>query len=70
MAYIDELLSQDEQVLYEGRQHAFVLIGNIVTEMLLIAILIAAGVASQRYLTNVRVAGQPGGTSSWPPREV
>ena len=62
MAYIDELLSQDEQVLYEGRQHAFVLIGNIVTEMLLIAILIAAGVASQRYLTNVRVAGQPGGT--------
>jgi uncharacterized membrane protein YdbT with pleckstrin-like domain len=62
MAYIDELLSRDEQVLYEGRQHAFVLIGNIVTEMFLIAILIAAGVASQRYLTNVSVAGQPGGT--------
>ena len=39
MAYIDELLSRDEQVLYEGRQHAFVLIGNIVTEMFLIAIL-------------------------------
>jgi uncharacterized membrane protein YdbT with pleckstrin-like domain len=61
MAYIDELLSRDEQVLYEGRQHAFVLIGNIVTEMFLIAILIAAGVASQRYLTNP-VLGQPGGT--------
>src|SRR5436190_7951116 len=62
MAYIDELLSRDEQVLYEGRQHTFVLIGNIVTEMFLIAILIAAGVASGRYLTNVSVAGQPGGT--------
>jgi uncharacterized membrane protein YdbT with pleckstrin-like domain len=62
MAYIDELLSRDEQVLYEGRQHAFVLIGNIVTEMFLIAILIAAGVVSQRYLTNVSVVGQPGGT--------
>lgn len=62
MAYIDELLSRDEQVLYEGRQHSFVLIGNILTEMFLIAILIAAGVASQRYLTNVSVAGQPGGT--------
>jgi uncharacterized membrane protein YdbT with pleckstrin-like domain len=62
MAYIDELLSRDEQVLYEGRQHNFVLIGNILTEMFLIAILIAAGVASQRYLTNVSVAGQPGGT--------
>jgi len=48
MAYIDELLARDEQVLYEGRQHTFVLIGNIVTEMFLIAILIAAGVASQR----------------------
>ncbi|HEU5098131.1 MAG TPA: PH domain-containing protein [Roseiflexaceae bacterium] len=62
MAYIDELLSRDERVLYEGRQHNFVLIGNILTEMFLIAILIAAGVASQRYLTNVSVAGQPGGT--------
>jgi hypothetical protein len=62
MAYIDELLARDEQVLYEGRQHTFVLIGNILTEMFLIAILIAAGVASQRYLTNVSVAGQPGGT--------
>jgi membrane protein YdbS with pleckstrin-like domain len=62
MAYIDELLSRDEQLLYEGRQHNIVLIGNILTEMFLIAILIAAGVASQRYLTNVSVAGQPGGT--------
>jgi membrane protein YdbS with pleckstrin-like domain len=62
MAYIDELLARDEQVLYDGRQHTFVLITNILTEMVLIAILIAAGVAAQRYLTNVIVAGQPGGT--------
>src|SRR5262245_9700984 len=62
MAYIDELLARDEQVVYDGRQHTFVLISNILTEMVLIAILIAAGVAAQRYLTNVNVAGQPGGT--------
>jgi membrane protein YdbS with pleckstrin-like domain len=62
MAYIDDLLARDEQVLYDGRQHTFVLITNILTEMVLIAILIAAGVAAQRYLTNVIVAGQPGGT--------
>jgi membrane protein YdbS with pleckstrin-like domain len=62
MAYIDELLARDEQVLYDGRQHTFVLVSNILTEMVLIAILIAAGVAAQRYLTNVSVAGQPGGT--------
>jgi membrane protein YdbS with pleckstrin-like domain len=52
MAYIDELLARDEQVLYEGRQHTFVLVGNILTEMILIAILIAAGVASQRAFQN------------------
>src|SRR6266511_2902007 len=62
MAYIDELLARDERVLYDGRQHTFVLVSNILTEMVLIAILIAAGVAAQRYLTNVSVAGQPGGT--------
>ena len=62
MAYIDELLARDERVLYEGRQHTFVLVGSILTEMILIAILIAAGVASQRYLINVSVAGQSGGT--------
>ena len=58
MAYIDELLSRDEQVLYEGRQHAFVLIGNIVTEMFLIAILIAAG--------PVHVEADGDGPGLWP----
>lgn len=48
MAYIDELLARDERVLYDGRQHTFVLISNILTETVLIAILIAAGLASQR----------------------
>jgi uncharacterized membrane protein YdbT with pleckstrin-like domain len=62
MAYIDQLLARGENILYIGRQHIFVLISNILAELALIALLIAAGVASQRYLTNVRVAGQPGGT--------
>jgi uncharacterized membrane protein YdbT with pleckstrin-like domain len=48
MAYIDELLSHGEHVIYIGRQHTFVLISNILTELGLIAVLIAAGVASQR----------------------
>jgi hypothetical protein len=61
MAYIDELLSRGEQVVYDGRQHTFVLISNILTEMILIAVLIAAGVVSQRYLTNVSIAGRAGG---------
>lgn len=47
MAYIDELLGRGEQILYIGRQHVFVLISNILAELGLIAILIAAGVWSQ-----------------------
>jgi membrane protein YdbS with pleckstrin-like domain len=47
MAYIDELLGGDEKVLYVGRQHLFILVGNIVAELGLIALMIAAGVVSQ-----------------------
>lgn len=61
MAYIDELLGRDEEVLYVARQHWFTLASNIVTELFLIAILIVAGVFAQRYLTNQVVLGQPGG---------
>ena len=61
MAYIDELLSRGEHILYVGRQHMFVLVSNILAELSLIALLIAAGVFSQRYLTTVRVSGLPGG---------
>jgi uncharacterized membrane protein YdbT with pleckstrin-like domain len=46
MAYLDSLLGRDEQILYVARQHIFVLIANIFTELTLIAILVAAGVAS------------------------
>ncbi len=46
MAYIDNLLGRGEQILYVARQHLFVLIANIVTELGLIALLVAAGVAS------------------------
>ncbi len=47
MAYIDELLGRGEQILYTGRQHMFVLVSNILAELSLIAVLIAAGVFSQ-----------------------
>ena len=61
MAYIDELLGRGENILYVGRQHMFVLVSNILAELSLIALLIAAGVFSQRYLTTVSVGGFPGG---------
>jgi uncharacterized membrane protein YdbT with pleckstrin-like domain len=61
MAYIDELLGRGEHILYVGRQHMFVLVSNILAELSLIALLIAAGVISQRYLTTVRVGGLAGG---------
>lgn len=47
MAYIDDLLGRGEHIIHVGRQHAFVLVSNVLTELLLIAVLIAAGVASQ-----------------------
>ncbi|MBK9712698.1 MAG: PH domain-containing protein [Kouleothrix sp.] len=61
MAYIDELLGRDEQILYDGRQHAFVLISNILTEMVLIAVLIAAGVAARAAFPSPIVLGLPVG---------
>jgi uncharacterized membrane protein YdbT with pleckstrin-like domain len=62
MAYIDELLGQDERILYDGRQHVFMLISNILTETVLIGVLIAAGVASQAAFQNQRpIAGMPVG---------
>lgn len=47
MAYIDDLLARGEKIQYIGRQHTFVLVSNILTELFLIAVLIAAGVVSQ-----------------------
>lgn len=61
MAYIDELLGRDEQILYDGRQHAFVLISNILTEMVLIAVLIAAGVAARAAFPSPIGLGLPVG---------
>ena len=59
MAYIDELLGRDEHILYDGRQHSFVLISNILTEMVLIGVLIAAGVASQSAFRDRLFNGWP-----------
>lgn len=62
MAYIDELLARGERILYIGRQHTFVLVSNILAELSLIAILIVAGVYSQRGFRPDRlIAGQPVG---------
>lgn len=61
MAYIDELLAKGEQIRYIGRQHTFVLVSNILTEMLLIGVLIAAGIVSQRAFADQAVGGQPVG---------
>lgn len=46
MAYIDQLLGRGEQIVYIARQHLFVLVANILAELTLIAVLVAAGVAS------------------------
>ena len=46
MAYMDELLGRGEEILHIGRQHLFVLISHVLTEMVLIGLLVAAGVAS------------------------
>ncbi|NTW03321.1 MAG: PH domain-containing protein [Oscillochloris sp.] len=55
MAYIDQLLGRGEQILYIARQHIFVLIANILAELALIALLVAAGVASNwAFSTNTK----------------
>lgn len=57
MNAIDTLLGRGEHVRYIGRQHVFVLIGNILTELLLIGVLIAAGVVSQVAFPDKMLAG-------------
>jgi uncharacterized membrane protein YdbT with pleckstrin-like domain len=48
MAYIDSLLGRNEEVLYVGRQHWFTLFSNVLAELGLIALLIAAAVFAQQ----------------------
>jgi membrane protein YdbS with pleckstrin-like domain len=45
-SYVESLLGRGEQILYVARQHIFVLVANILSELALIALLVAAGVAS------------------------
>jgi membrane protein YdbS with pleckstrin-like domain len=59
MAYIDDLLARGERIRYIGRQHTFVLVSNIVTEMVLIGLLIAAGIVSRAAFEQGSIAGQP-----------
>ena len=62
MAFIDDLLARGEQVVYVGRQHTFVLVSSILTELVLIGILIAAGIASRVAFADSVLMGQPVGT--------
>ncbi len=62
MAYLDELLAQGERVRYTGRQHAFVLVSNILTELFLIGVLTAAGIVSRVAFAERTLAGQPVGS--------
>ncbi|MCX7858954.1 MAG: PH domain-containing protein [Chloroflexus sp.] len=52
MNYVESLLGRGEQILYIARQHIYVLIVNILAELTLIAILVAAGVASNMAFRN------------------
>ena len=60
MAYIDGVLSRGEQIMYVARQHIFVLVSHVLTEMMMIGLLVAAGVASNLAFdgqTGMRIAG-------------
>jgi uncharacterized membrane protein YdbT with pleckstrin-like domain len=60
MAYVDELLGHGEQILYVAKQHMIVLISRILTGLVLIGVLVAAGVASSRAFSanaNIEIAG-------------
>jgi hypothetical protein len=57
MKTIETLLGRGERVRYIGRQHVFVLISNIVTELALIGVLIAAGIVSQIAFPDKVLAG-------------
>lgn len=61
MAYIDELLGRGERIVCTGRQHTYVLVSNILTELVLIGVLIAAGVASQSAFSGRLLGGLPVG---------
>ncbi|NWG21244.1 MAG: PH domain-containing protein [Chloroflexi bacterium] len=57
MTAIDPLLGRGESIRYTGRQHVFVLISNVLTELVLVAVLIAAGAVSQAAFPNQVLAG-------------
>lgn len=62
MAYLDDLLAHGERIRYSGRQHAFVLVSNILTELFLIGVLTAAGIVSRVAFAERTLAGQPVGS--------
>ncbi len=57
MGFLEDLLGNGEEILYIARRHIFVLISSILTELLLIVLLIAAGVASQVAFPGREIGG-------------
>lgn len=57
MTSIENLLGRGESIRYAGRQHIYVLISNILTELLLVMMLIAAGAVSQAAFPDQVLAG-------------
>lgn len=64
MAYVDELLGRGEKILYIARQHLFVLLSHIITELGLIALLVAAGVVARAAFdtTSLPIGNMQAGT--------
>ena len=48
MAYLDDLLGQGEQVVFEAHQHWFLLVARILTEMVLLVLLVATVILSRQ----------------------
>jgi hypothetical protein len=52
MAFIDELLGRDENILYAARQHVVLLVSRIFTKLILIGILVATAIVSAQAFAN------------------
>jgi len=52
MAFIDELLGRDENILYAARQHVVLLVSRIFTKLILIGILVATAIVYAQAFAN------------------
>lgn len=52
MAYIDELMGRNESILHVGRQHLLLLVSRMFMKLILIGILIATAIVSNKAFSN------------------